>query len=882
MKPFDPRGDDPAQWRTSYASWKVEVARAMAAQKTALAAYNSALSTANQLTAWRDELAGVLTAMRDRAASYTADNATLARLESQLADLDGQLADHETARDTATSRLLAGPGTDRPVVLLPVRVHTAWLEPTTLAVRILPSELSVDRHDPRLTPLELTLGQAYWATRTRPGDDQARQAWADLTRRLTPQRALWVVRATDPSAPSTPQQRDELDTAVTVRLLPDRFAVVLLAQGEPVAVTSSTGPSYVTWTEPVPAAVVVPLLSSPGSPAWTTDLQAAVQQGLAVRVTVPAGSPPIDELVVVGVRSGSGADDLAGLLRNHIYGAGIELLPGGTATNNSEAARTASGARHDAAALEPLHLGDGTTALPPVAAGRAAARLLGLGAEDLATVPGAAVEWGTVADAMGTLVRAAADGTLTSRYGTSGATAPELRPGGHAPALRVGRQPFGILAALDATRWQPTGKTDAPFAAAVADTAARNRSALDVDPSVPAPSAPAPRRATRDDDSLMPAIVAESSASTAWSSAGGSWAGLEGVIGPVSGPGSPATYLSALAQGPATSEAVQAATGSVLGAVALTAVGTPGAQEALTTLAAVAGREDGRQALATALGEHLDALSHRGDAWVTAAAAQRRAALTGEPVVGAYGYVTDVAPRPPGRPRSFGHVLAPSLGHAATAAVLRSAYLGQRRAAWAAELADATAAGDRTRTLAAEAGLATLAPLDPTTESLLPLAVDLSSRRVRQARWVLQAVRDGQPLAAVLGQQFERSLVGAGLQRYLAAFRKLTRFTAGTELEALEAARRSAADAVAAAQSDAAVALAAEEQHRPLVAAAQGAADAAAQAYTQATKEWAPFQAQLDERDKQRGLAEDAKAQLAALLASPPATTSHTHTVNVP
>jgi hypothetical protein len=304
---------------------------------------------------------------------------------------------------------------------------------------------------------------------------------------------------------------------------------------------------------------------------------------------------------------------------------------------------------------------------------------------------------------------------------------------------------------------------------------------------------------------------------------------------------------------------------------------------ALGSLAAAAATEEGRVAIAAALGGHLDALSHRVDAWVTAAATRRRTSgVTGPPVIGAYGYVTDVASRPATRPRSFGHVLAPSLGHAATAAVLRSGYLGQRRAAWAARLADAHARGDLTAAQAARDGLAGLAPLDTATESRLPMAVDLSSRRIRRARWILGAVRNGQPLAAVLGQQFERGLVDAGMQRYLAAFRKLTRFSTGSELEGLEAARRAAGDAVALALADAAIAHATADATTGPVAAAQARVAAATAARTAATTAWAPFQAQVDARADALAKAQAAQATLAALLASPPSTTTHTHTVLVP
>ena len=81
---------------------------------------------------------------------------------------------------------------------------------------------------------------------------------------------------------------------------------------------------------------------------------------------------------------------------------------------------------------------------------------------------------------------------------------------------------------------------------------------------------------------------------------------------------------------------------------------------------------------------------------------------------------------------------APSLAHAATAALLRSGYV---------------AAG----------------PVADGQPVQSPFAVDLSSRRVRLADWLLDGVRQGQELGALLGQRFERGLHDHGLDRYIAA-----------------------------------------------------------------------------------------------------------------
>ena len=53
------------------------------------------------------------------------------------------------------------------------------------------------------------------------------------------------------------------------------------------------------------------------------------------------------------------------------------------------------------------------------------------------------------------------------------------------------------------------------------------------------------------------------------------------------------------------------------------------------------------------------------------------------------------------------------------------------------------------------------------------LAIDLSSERVRLATWLLDGVRQGQPLGALLGYRFERRLQEAGKPQFIFVFREL-------------------------------------------------------------------------------------------------------------
>jgi hypothetical protein len=170
------------------------------------------------------------------------------------------------------------------------------------------------------------------------------------------------------------------------------------------------------------------------------------------------------------------------------------------------------------------------------------------------------------------------------------------------------------------------------------------------------------------------------------------------------------------------------------------------------------------------LSETLDLCSHRLDAWVTSFATRRLEWLrTMNPrgiYLGAYGCVEDLAPTPrqtttpptvdppetPAPPElaaplyvssgNQGYVHAPSLAHATTAAILRSGYLSRK----------ATQDGNA-------------------------LAINLSSARVRHAQWLLDGVREGQPLSSVLGYRFERGLHenhrDLALDRYIPWFRRL-------------------------------------------------------------------------------------------------------------
>jgi hypothetical protein len=160
----------------------------------------------------------------------------------------------------------------------------------------------------------------------------------------------------------------------------------------------------------------------------------------------------------------------------------------------------------------------------------------------------------------------------------------------------------------------------------------------------------------------------------------------------------------------------------------------------------------------------IDLASNRLDAWITSLATKRLATMRAtQPqgiYIGGYGWVENLRPEatartevtpPPGESAPLyahvndtGFIHAPSMTHAATAALLRNAQLGSSG-------------------VAQENG---------------PFAIDLSSRRAREASWLLDGVRRGQPLAALLGYRFERRLRELNMDKFIAPLRELAPLTA--------------------------------------------------------------------------------------------------------
>lgn len=490
-----------AQLRNELGAHEDELDAARAALRTARDAERAAQRADDTIGATAQRVAFASAAQRHDD-GRAAHDATLDAIETLRRAAEDGLADPELRLDEHDAGL--------PALLLPLRIETRFLpvdgDPVQLVVRIYPDEVHIDDHEPALTAAEEQDGRDYWtaAWRAGPAGDD-RPAWERLRDLHGGPRAAWIARSTlprnqvdrppgtvdadepllpEPDFPAPPRRPDGSSRAARVAWLPDRFAAVgyvgdevaVTAWGEPVAERLLVGPVEDPLAEDAPdelaPAADVDELDMPEL-RWLTDLDSALDAGMAIRITVDARTAAgLDRLVVVGVRADAGPTSLAGelerLLDAHAHTTGAEIAAAGRATN-------------DAAGPPPAPPPPAQPADAPVD-GDAQRLAMALGIDEARTAALTGARPDDPARAMNALLWPSTLGYFLEQLalpaiGDDDVDAARrwfidhVRARGPLPTLVVGAQPYGILPLTLGGRLAPAD----PFAARLAGLLARLR-----------------------------------------------------------------------------------------------------------------------------------------------------------------------------------------------------------------------------------------------------------------------------------------------------------------------------------------------------------------------------------------------------------------------
>ncbi len=742
--------------------------------------------------------------------------------------------------------------TDRPVLLMPVRIETRFIG-TELLVRVYPDRMFLDTHESRLTSTEWAAGQAYWEARA-----DGPSAWRELARRVGPPRAAWIVRVVSHLAPgAVPTLRPDSEgwfTPPRFSWLPDRFVVSLYREDQnrieqvvrTVAGASIKGPLSA-MGDPRQGATAL----FEGDAKWLADFVTAETRGMAIRVgalTAEDLATGFSRVVVVGLRSGgadAGSKTLEALIDAHHYSDGFGFVPYGTPTNNTrlEESGHSESTEDREGSYEVEILGKGKGGPPGEDPWTNAQRLghaVGLGTKPtaLSFVEHAGDQDDAYVQDMQTALWPAT-GDYLVRHLLPGATSAAnldraakhfsqfVRGAGPLPAIRVADQPYGILPAACVRRWKASVADNAGAADAVAfDTALHaalvRLHALWRSWALNPTRVPKIGTTTDPDKELLQILAMQPVAISyqarpfvderfvgwllivmrdyvfgpdtpyaqlnnsplrwvqRWADEWGKvraaqaarWKAWTGVPAEVLA-NSPLLRLTGWwrARDLETELKVPVASQrlNVFGndptmmdatllndllerSMALAARNSPAAAAAVK--AAIATLMKGAASgvsIDRLFREALDLCHNRLDAWITSLATKRLHAMRQTRAagihLGAFGYVEKL--KPDKVRGSAGFVHAPSSGQAAAAAVLHNAYLTH---------ADGGAAN--------------------------PFRINLNSARVRQGLRLLEGIRQGQPLAVLLGYQFERQLHECQCDRFIDDFRKAFPLVANKETTA--------------------------------------------------------------------------------------------------
>lgn len=451
----------------------------------------------------------VLQSRYDRLKGMRGNTAEQLHIAIQDLYLDQYQIPHDYLLDLHPRPLVEDLSDNIPFLMLPLRIETRFMEGgkgKELWVRAYPDDIAVHTHEKTLTSAEVIQGRIYWKAlfgAIKAGgagaEDAKKAAWKVMVDRFGAARCAWIANETKPlnwteDFTGKPNADDlkfpEMDLdkpnswsrAPRTHMLPDKL-VVMLYEGTKM-VKEVVG-------RPIPDELFLgpdPLEADGGfvtednkllygdSFNWTSNFEKAVAQGMGFRIPITnlQATQGFDKVLVMGLLLSAdetqSQKQVEELIDNHHYAAkGFSLVGQGTPTNNTDEAMAGFSSADPFASIsyfvetgQPLF--DPDLLRNPDCDGKLLADALGI---DYAPLQ-------YVANAEKRDVREAVDMNAALYAGTLGyyfkgmlnkvlrtATLDKLRDffvehvtgRGPLPAIRVGKQPYGVLLTSDFSQW---------------------------------------------------------------------------------------------------------------------------------------------------------------------------------------------------------------------------------------------------------------------------------------------------------------------------------------------------------------------------------------------------------------------------------------------
>lgn len=301
--------------------------------------------------------------------------AELAKLNEIVANLSGRFGQVIVSPQTQVETL----DNINPFLLFPVRLETKFMPisagQTELWVRIFPDDIAIETHERPLTAEEIQAGQIYWEAIWRAGHDATieKGAWRVLVNQFGVPRGAWIAKQMTPtnndqrpSAPvpsptplNPPPQFPQPDLnqaswsrAPRVRIMPDRFVILTyVGTTQTHAVVGNLIPDpLIVGPDPMQMSQTFQQkdgeLQVDPAMAWLTNFDQAVQVGMGIRIPLTPSEARFgfDRVFALGLRLSSNQADsmqrLENLFEGHHYSSGLSLIPQGTPTNNTSDSRS--------------------------------------------------------------------------------------------------------------------------------------------------------------------------------------------------------------------------------------------------------------------------------------------------------------------------------------------------------------------------------------------------------------------------------------------------------------------------------------------------------------------------------------------------------------